>query len=120
MHVQWSDILGSIITPPSAGVFWWAVFKLLRKPGQFFGNWMTCAAILTVLTVAFEHDLLAALVSFGNGVIPLILWWLNRRRRKRSPKLAGAKSRARLAALVRKSREAAKPRPVLRPVPSGV
>jgi hypothetical protein len=47
-------------------------------------------------------------------------WWWNRpRKRKRAGALAGAKSRARIAALVRKARQAATPRPVLRPVPEG-
>jgi hypothetical protein len=51
----------------------------------------------------------------------LAVWWLsqisrNRRNRKRSPRSLGAKSRARLAALVRSMREA-RPRPVLQPVP---
>lgn len=43
----------------------------------------------------------------------------NRRKRKRAPALFGYKARARLAAVVRKAREATKPRPVLRPVPGG-
>jgi membrane protein implicated in regulation of membrane protease activity len=46
-------------------------------------------------------------------------WWRKRKRRKRSPKALGAKSRALIAALVRKAREAARPRPVLRPQPGG-
>src|SRR6266568_4414786 len=44
--------------------------------------------------------------------------WRNRKR-KRAAALAGAKSRARIAALVARVREAAKPRRVLRPVPGG-
>lgn len=47
-------------------------------------------------------------------------WWRRRKRRKRSPKALGAKSRALIAALVRKVRENAKPRPLLRPLPGGV
>lgn len=46
-------------------------------------------------------------------------WWKRRKRRDRAPRAYGAKSRALIAALVRKAREAAKPRPVLRPVPGG-
>lgn len=47
-------------------------------------------------------------------------WWRKRKRRKRtSPKALGAKSRALVAALVRRAREAARPRPVLRPLPGG-
>jgi membrane protein implicated in regulation of membrane protease activity len=46
-------------------------------------------------------------------------WWRYRRRRDRSPRAYGAKSRALIAALVAKAREATQPRPVLRPVPQG-
>ena len=47
------------------------------------------------------------------------LWRRHRRQVRRALGLAGAKSRARVAALARKAREAARPRPVLRPVPGG-
>ena len=46
-----------------------------------------------------------------------LAWKRWRRHRKRAAALLGAKSRALRDALVRKAREAAKPRPVLRPVP---
>jgi hypothetical protein len=54
--------------------------------------------------------------------VVLAAWrlWRNRRKRDRAPRAFGAKSRARVAALVRKARETAKPRPALRPVPGGV
>ena len=45
-------------------------------------------------------------------------WW-NRRRKGRAKAWLGAKSRAVRDALVRKLREARKPRPVLRPAPQG-
>jgi membrane protein implicated in regulation of membrane protease activity len=76
-------------------------------------------------------DVLLAAVLAAEG-----LWWLaawmavcavasalmcrdywNRRKRKRATALAGAKSRARIAALVARARQAARPRRVLRPVP---
>ena len=44
-------------------------------------------------------------------------WW--RKRRDRITALLGAKSRALRDALVRKQRELARPRPVLRPAPQG-
>ena len=46
-------------------------------------------------------------------------WWLRRRRKDRAPLAIGAKTKAARDALVRKAREAAKPRPVLRPAPGG-
>jgi hypothetical protein len=54
------------------------------------------------------------------AVLNAIWWWRSRKRRKRRSALAalGAKSRALIAGLVRKARETARPRPVLRPVPA--
>jgi len=51
------------------------------------------------------------------AVILLILW--RTRRRRRAPRAYGYKARALIAALARKAREAARPRPALRPVPGG-
>jgi hypothetical protein len=55
------------------------------------------------------------------GVVAAWAAWLNRhnRRRKRAARVLGAKSRARVAALVSAMRERARPRQVLRPVPQG-
>lgn len=62
-----------------------------------------------------------AVITGTGAVIAAWLWWKNRRRRKdRAARSMGAKSRALVAALVRKAREAARPRPVLRPVPGAV
>jgi hypothetical protein len=47
------------------------------------------------------------------------LLWRGRRRGKRAPRAYGAKSRALLAALVARAREAARPRPVPRLRPDG-
>jgi hypothetical protein len=63
-----------------------------------------------------------AAVSAVIGLAGVWLWWdswRKNRRRKRAPGLAGYKARAAIASLVRRSREAARPRPVLRPVPGG-
>jgi hypothetical protein len=53
----------------------------------------------------------------------VVAWaaWLNRhnRRRRRAARAMGAKSRARVAALVSAMRERARPRQALRPVPQG-
>lgn len=46
-------------------------------------------------------------------------WWRRRKDRRRSLQRAGYKTRAVLARLARKAREAAQPRPLLRPVPGG-
>ena len=68
-----------------------------------------------------HHVWWVAAVLTAVGVYTLRRWWRNRRNRKRRKvaALLGAKSRALRDALVRKAREAAKPKPVLRPVPGG-
>jgi hypothetical protein len=74
-----------------------------------------------LLAAAFALMRLWPLAAFFAllGIVLAVNWWRKRKRRKRSPKAMGAKSRALLAALVRKAREAARPRPVLRPLPGG-
>jgi hypothetical protein len=55
-----------------------------------------------------------------NAACVLILaasWWRHRRRRDRAPRFYGAKSRARVAALLTKARTALKPWPALKPAP---
>ena len=78
---------------------------------------MAAADVLWLAAALLEHDwpwavLNAALLAF-------CLWMRNRNRRnrRRARDMYGAKSRALLAAVVRKAREAAQPRPVL--VPGG-
>ncbi len=94
-------------TRPLAGVWWygsWAVTETVLA--AFFaaeGNW-GWAAVMGVCAAV-------------NGIQCRNHW--NRRKRKRAAALAGAKSRARIAALVARVRETANPRRVLRPVPGG-
>jgi hypothetical protein len=51
----------------------------------------------------------------------VVAWklWRHRKDRDRVPRAYGAKSRALLATLARRAREASKPRPAFRPVPGG-
>lgn len=56
------------------------------------------------------------------GIAALIAaceWWRKRRGRKRAPRSYGYKAKASIAALARKAREAAWPRPVPRLAPGG-
>lgn len=61
----------------------------------------------------------AAALSAAAAVFFAWLLWRGRRR-KRALRSFGAKSRARVAALTRKAREAARPRPVRRLAPQGL
>jgi hypothetical protein len=70
-----------------------------------------------------QFDRHSWLLCAANAVCAVVCaWklWRGRRRRKRAPRAYGAKSRALIARLVRKAREAARRRPVLRPVPQGL
>lgn len=99
------------VVPPAASAFW----------GQFFfGNWRRglylgwiYGAMLEAIAYAIEGAWVWSLVCYGNAALALFLWWLSRRRRKRAPRHYGAKSKAMLAALVRRAREAVRPRVAL-------
>ena len=94
-------------THPAFGLWWFGAITVV------------CMAITAVYAAQRNwHDVvwfavLTALNAWN--------WWDCRRkkRRKRAPRAYGAKSRALIAALTAKARAAAKPRPVLRPVPGG-
>jgi hypothetical protein len=61
-------------------------------------------------------------LAAGNLAVVIVAAWMLwhlRRRRKRAPRAYGAKSLARIAALTRRARETARPRPVRRPAPQG-
>ena len=70
---------------------------LLAVGNGLSGRWPMCAAAI-ILTV-----------------IHAVLWSRRRRKKRRTLAALGAKSRARIAAMVATLRERAKPRPVLRP-----
>jgi hypothetical protein len=61
-----------------------------------------------------------SVISGTLAAIGAWIWWRSGRgKRRKALRELGAKSKARLAALVRKAREAGVPRPALRPVPQG-
>lgn len=85
----------------------------------WYGAWTVFDAALAIVN-AIQRDWAWAIWLAVCAIIMGFWRWRNwRKRRKRTLALAGAKSRARLAKLVRRAREAATPRPVLQPVPRG-
>lgn len=109
--------LETVLGPPFfAGV--------LRTAGLRFAArfvWTAASAAFLVINVIYGaalHDLLPAAISAAYLTGALAFWWW-RRRRDRMKAALGAKSRALRDALVRRAREAARPRPVLRPSPGG-
>ena len=116
------------MTALMSGTFWggWALWV----GGAFLGRaWarMWGTGILALQDVAQA----AVALARGNGWVAVLdvvlgavwawLWWSERKRKRRDPaaKTLGAKSRLLVAAIVERAREAAKPKPVLRPVPGG-
>jgi hypothetical protein len=75
--------------------------------------------ILVSLEVAYRNWVWAA-VAACMVLYSAWKWWRRRKDRMKVLDAIGAKSRARLAALVRSMREHAKRRPVFRPVPGRV
>jgi heme/copper-type cytochrome/quinol oxidase subunit 2 len=82
------------------------------------GLWLYLAANGTTAAGALIDR--AWLIAAANlAVAAVTAWMLWRWRRKRASRAYGAKSRARIAALARKTREAAQPRPIRRLAPQG-
>jgi hypothetical protein len=112
------NLLVTIPMPPLVSVAWGQAWRIRGRHWAFYRGWGWAAgggAVGYAISGAWNWAGLDA----ANALLAVILWWLSRRKRKRALRTLGAKSRALVAALARKAREAAKPRPVLRPVPGG-
>jgi hypothetical protein len=81
------------------------------------GLWAVGFGIWAGLNLA-GHDYLSGLVYGVVAVLNAWYWW-RRKDRKRAAKALGYKARALVAALVERAREAAQPRPVLKPQRQG-
>lgn len=69
---------------------------------------------------AQERYWVVMIVHLASAAVALWLWWRSRRgKRKRAPRALGAKSRERVARLVRGMRDAQRPRRVWQPQPGG-
>lgn len=104
------------------GVFVFA-FLYLRAPegGDRRRQYALLAAVCAAVNAfagLLEHNWFTVACGTVTAAIWLALWWRNRKSR-RSPLSLGAKSRARIAAIVRKARENARPSPVRKPVLGG-
>lgn len=92
---------------------------LMIYGGAAFGN--AAGNLAFAVSYALTGDWPEAVVSVALAAAVLWFWrWLRRKRKDRAPRALGDESRLLVAALVRKVRQVAKPRPVLRPAPGGV
>ena len=94
-------------------------YSALSRYFTFTGTWVSSAAggILGGTVLSWQPAWLAG--SVASLVAAVAAWFYRRKRKDPAARQFGAKSRARIAALVARVREAAKPRRVLRPMPGG-
>jgi hypothetical protein len=109
------NVLGAVLLFLGAAVITWGTIR--------YGWRLTVAdaagdALMAAGAFALRLWLLAAIFALAAVLAALRLW--RRRKRRRAPRELGYKARARIADLVRKVRESARSRPVLRPQPGGV
>lgn len=89
-----------------------------RFLSEFGRNWLIVSAGAFIGAVMITQWIRLP-IDTGTAAAGAWIWLWKRKRKDRAPRMYGAKSRALVAALVRKAREAARPRPVLRPQPGG-
>ena len=116
MRLNLAEIAFGVLWPPGYALIWRAFGS--RGAAKFWGHWF-CGGAGVTIGAASVADVPELAVGVVTTVLAAVMWWLSRRKRKRSPKLTGAKSRALLAAVVARMRETLKPRPVFRPAPGG-
>jgi hypothetical protein len=89
---------------------------LFRSEGSAHGWWLIAFTGEMVYWSVAGPAWLAGLNALF-AVVQAWLWRNDRRKRKRTLAALGNKARALIASMVKRAREAAKPRPVLRPLP---
>ena len=109
-----ADVSGALVLPPAVAFMYQEVLH-----HKFFPAWMSSACGGIIVAFAGSPDLAWFTGSAVSLAVAVALWWYRRRRRDPAARQFGAKSRALVAALVDRAREAAKPRRVLRPAPGG-
>ena len=110
------NIVCVTVAPPGLAWFWSRVSWRFRA--RFYRSWIGAAAG-GAASYAFQRSWLWFLLAAANAGVAVVLWWLSRRRKRRAPRAYGAKSALLVAALVRRARDAARPRPVPRLGPAG-
>lgn len=97
----------------------------LRFPGWTWYRWnglgreLTFSAIGAAAALAIGRDWAGVIAAGVMAIVGAVIWWHRQKKRRRAAAVLGAKSKALREALVRRARQAARPRPVLRPAPGG-
>jgi hypothetical protein len=117
MGVPW--FLVGLLLPPAAAAGWGLIIARRVRPAPFLTGWLCSATGGTVVSL-LQHEWWPAAGYAISGAVGIAVWWWRRKKRRPVAKLIGAKSRQIRDAIVRRAREAARPRPVLSPAPGGV
>jgi hypothetical protein len=111
------NFLLGLLLAPAVALTMWNLGRTFSVRIHFIRSWLS-GCVGGASGCIWAHDWsawgLGALIS---ALVALAIWWWRRRKRRNVAALIGAKSRALRDAIVRKAREAARPRPVLRPAP---
>jgi hypothetical protein len=124
---QWIGVTFAVVWPPVYGCLMVHArrfaFHVHGRPAPDrrleIYRWWAIAALMIGLPNVVLQQWPAAVCAGVNAAVTLWLWWWRRRGWGRAARAYGAKSWARLARLVRDSREALRRRPRLRPAPGG-
>jgi hypothetical protein len=108
-------LLGLLLAPVAASM-WRSIGRLFGFRINVITSWISgCAG--GGISCLFDQDWWWLAGCSLSALVALAIWWWRRKKRRNVAALIGAKSRALRDAIVRKAREVARPRPVLRPVP---
>jgi membrane protein implicated in regulation of membrane protease activity len=117
MDLQLTTDLICLAGPPLTG-FVFSTTRMVQPYGRlaFYLTWIFGGAA-NILVSAVTGDWQAAGCSAATVLLALLSLWWRRRRRGRALREAGARARARIAAMIGTMRERARPAPGLRPAP---
>lgn len=115
---MWHDI-GTVVFAFTFPIAVAAIYSVLPLHIGFIEGWQYSAGGGTVVSLVFLRDWPWLTGSAASLLVALAIRWWRSSKRRRAAALLGAKSRALRDTIVRRAREAAQPRPVLRPLPGG-
>src|SRR5260221_13586853 len=120
--MTWIDILWALCWSPAYAIGGTILHRRLRGSWKLpwppaVANGLMAAGLGTVTGYAIGRLWIPAAIGAAWLALGVLLWWLGRRKRRRALALLGAKSRALIAAMVKRVRQERKPSRVLRPHP---
>jgi len=117
--VNVADLVYALAWPPTWALLWTVIrraWRLIPSWANAGYAWMCAGGGVVIGFILGPWP--CVVIGAAHVAIGAWLWRRGRRGRRRAPRAYGAKSRALVAALVARARDASTPRPVLRPVPA--